>query len=57
MTFNHSSDVMMTSFIFEEGTVTARHLGSSILDLYKCIQCYFKPEEIQVIVMEKLICV
>ena len=57
MTYNHSSDVMMTSFIFEEGTGTARYHGSSILNLYKCIQFYFKAEEIEVIVMEKLICV
>ena len=53
MTFNHSCDVMMTSFIFEERTGDARYLGSSILNLYKCIQFYFKPEEIEVIVMEK----
>ena len=53
MTFNHSCDVMMTSFIFEEGTGTARYLGSSILNLYKCIQFYFKVEEIDIIVMEK----
>ena len=55
MTYNHNSDVIMTSFIFEEGTGIARHHGSSILNLHKCIQFYLNPEEIEVIGMEKLI--
>ena len=54
MTYNHSSDVIMTSFIFEEGTGTVRHHWSSILNIYKCIQFYFKPEEIEVIGTEEI---
>ena len=32
MTFNTSSDVMMTSFMVKEGSGTIRHLGSAIFN-------------------------
>ena len=32
MTFNNSSNVMMTSFMVKEGSGTVHHLGSAILN-------------------------
>lgn len=38
-----SSGIMMMSFIIKHASGTIRHLGSHVLNSYKCIQVYLKP--------------
>lgn len=38
-----SSGTMMMSFIIKGASVTIRHLGSDVLNSYKCIHVYLKP--------------
>ena len=35
-----SSGIMMMSFIIKDASGTTRHLGSDVLNSYKCIQVY-----------------
>ena len=57
VTFNNSSDLMMMSIMVKGGSGTIRHLGSHHFEFSKGIQFYLKQVEVEVIIVEKMICV